>query len=573
MLKFVKYLRKYRKYVVGVLSLTFFDVMIELYLPNLMSMIVDKGIVTGDTAYIFSIGIRMLLLAVLSTISMIVSSYLSSKASMSVGRDLREKVFTHVENFSLAEFDQVGTSSLITRTTNDIRQIQQLTIMLLRMMIRAPLMLTGGLIMAYTKNKKLSLVLLVAMPILLFAVTTVGRKAFPLFKSVQEKIDRMNLVLREKLTGVRVIRAFNRDDYEKERFAESNRDLTETSLTVDRIMISMFPLINLIMNFTTIAVVWFGSKQVDMGNMFVGDIMAFIQYVMLTMFSLVMFSVIFVNIPRAAASAERINEVLDIKPRIIDSVTPKDIGELEELEFDDVTFSFPGAELPTLCDISFKAKIGETVAIIGGTGSGKSTLINLIPRFYDINKGTIKINGIDIREIRQKTLRQKIGLVPQQAVLFTGTIKDNIKQGKSEATDEEIIHAARTAQAEEFINNLEDGYESSVSQGGTNFSGGQKQRLSIARALVREPEIYVFDDSFSALDFKTDAKLRQALSKETEESIVIIVAQRVSTVKDADTIIVLDNGKMEGIGTHKELLHSSKVYGEIVKSQYSEEEI
>ncbi len=573
MLKFVKYLRKYRKYVVGVLSLTFFDVMIELYLPNLMSMIVDKGIVTGDTAYIFSIGIRMLLVAVLSTISMIVSSYLSSKASMSVGRDLREKVFTHVENFSLAEFDQVGTSSLITRTTNDIRQIQQLTIMLLRMMIRAPLMLTGGLIMAYTKNKKLSLVLLVAMPILLFAVTTVGRKAFPLFKSVQKKIDRMNLVLREKLTGVRVIRAFNRDDYEKERFAESNRDLTETSLTVDRIMISMFPLINLIMNFTTIAVVWFGSKQVDMGNMFVGDIMAFIQYVMLTMFSLVMFSVIFVNIPRAAASAERINEVLDIKPRIIDSVTPKDIGELEELEFDDVTFSFPGAELPTLCDISFKAKIGETVAIIGGTGSGKSTLINLIPRFYDINKGTIKINGIDIREIRQKTLRQKIGLVPQQAVLFTGTIKDNIKQGKSEATDEEIIHAARTAQAEEFINNLEDGYESSVSQGGTNFSGGQKQRLSIARALVREPEIYVFDDSFSALDFKTDAKLRQALSKETEESIVIIVAQRVSTVKDADTIIVLDNGKMEGIGTHKELLHSSKVYGEIVRSQYSEEEI
>lgn len=573
MLKFVKYLRKYRKYVVGVLSLTFFDVIIELYLPNLMSMIVDKGIVTGDTAYIFSIGIRMLLLAVLSTISMIVSSYLSSKASMSVGRDLREKVFTHVENFSLSEFDQVGTSSLITRTTNDIRQIQQLTIMLLRMMIRAPLMLTGGLIMAYTKNRKLSLVLLVAMPILLFAVITVGKKAFPLFKSVQEKIDRMNLVLREKLTGVRVIRAFNRDDYEKERFAESNRDLTETSLTVDRIMISMFPLINLIMNFTTIAVVWFGSKQVDMGNMFVGDIMAFIQYVMLTMFSLVMFSVIFVNIPRAAASAERINEVLDIKPRIIDSVTPKDIGELEELEFEDVTFSFPGAELPTLCDISFKAEIGETVAIIGGTGSGKSTLINLIPRFYDVNKGAIKINGIDIREIRQKTLRQKIGLIPQQAVLFTGTIKDNIKQGKSDATDQEMIHAARTAQAEEFINNLEDGYESSVAQGGTNFSGGQKQRLSIARALVRKPEIYVFDDSFSALDFKTDARLRQALSKETEESIVIIVAQRVSTVKDADTIIVLDNGKMEGIGTHKELLESSEVYGEIVRSQYSEEEI
>lgn len=573
MLKFIKYLKKYSKYIVGVIALTFFDVMTELYLPNLMSMVVDKGIVTGDTAYILSIGLRMLFVALLSTISMIVSSYLSSKVAMGVGRDLRGKVFSHVESFSLAEFEQVGTSSLITRTTNDITQLQQLTIMALRMMMRAPLMLAGGLIMAFSKNRELSMVLLVSMPILVVAVILVGKKAFPLFKNVQIKIDRMNLVLREKLTGVRVIRAFNRVDYEEERFADSNKDLADTALAVERLMITLFPLINLILNFATIAVVWFGSKQVDMGNMFIGDIMAFIQYVMLTMFSLIMFSVIFMVIPRAAASADRINEVLDIEPSIVDEREIKEIGDLETLSFENVEFSYPGAENPTLCDINFQAKIGETVAIIGGTGSGKSALINLLPRFFDVAEGAIKLNGVDIRELSQDDLRSRIGLVPQKAVLFTGSIKDNIRQGKEDATDEEIIHAAKIAQAEEFINELEEGYDSFVAQGGTNYSGGQKQRLSIARAVVRKPEIYVFDDSFSALDFKTDAKLREALEEETTESIVIIVAQRVSTVKDADTIIVLDDGRMAGVGTHQELMKESEVYKEIVRSQYSEEEV
>lgn len=573
MLKFIKYLKKYSKYIVGVIALTFFDVMTELYLPNLMSMVVDKGIVTGDTAYILSIGLRMLFVALLSTISMIVSSYLSSKVAMGVGRDLRGKLFSHVESFSLAEFEQVGTSSLITRTTNDITQLQQLTIMALRMMMRAPLMLAGGLIMAFSKNRELSMVLLVSMPILVVAVILVGKKAFPLFKNVQIKIDRMNLVLREKLTGVRVIRAFNRVDYEEERFADSNKDLADTALAVERLMITLFPLINLILNFATIAVVWFGSKQVDMGNMFIGDIMAFIQYVMLTMFSLIMFSVIFMVIPRAAASADRINEVLDIEPSIVDEREIKEIGDLETLSFENVEFSYPGAENPTLCDINFQAKIGETVAIIGGTGSGKSALINLLPRFFDVAEGAIKLNGVDIRELSQDDLRSRIGLVPQKAVLFTGSIKDNIRQGKEDATDEEIIHAAKIAQAEEFINELEEGYDSFVAQGGTNYSGGQKQRLSIARAVVRKPEIYVFDDSFSALDFKTDAKLREALEEETTESIVIIVAQRVSTVKDADTIIVLDDGRMAGVGTHQELMKESEVYKEIVRSQYSEEEV
>lgn len=574
MIKLFKYLKPYKKYVAGVLILTFFNALSELYLPNLMSDIVNNGIVKGDTNYILKIGGIMLIVAAFSAISIVFASLLSSKTAMGFGKDLRQKIFSHVEGFSLNEFDKIGTSSLITRTTNDITQVQQVMVMMLRMMVRAPMMCIGGIIMAVSKNRQLSMIIVFVIPILILAISIVAKKGFPLFKLIQEKIDRVNLVLREELTGIRVIRAFDRIDHEKKRFNESNKDLTDTAIKVGRIMAILMPLMNIVLNFTTIAVVWYGSKQIDMGTMQVGDLMAFIQYVMQIMFSLIMVSMMFIMIPRASASATRVNEVLEIIPEINDKEKTKEASEKRGfIEFKDVTFSYPGAEKPALSNISFSAGPGETTAIIGGTGSGKTSLISLIPRFYDIDSGSILVNNTDIREISQKTLRAKIGFVPQKAVLFTGTISENIRYGKEDATDEEVKHAAEVAQATEFISNMKDGFDSYIAQGGTNVSGGQKQRLSIARALVRKPEIYIFDDSFSALDFKTDAKLREALKDETISSTVIIVAQRVSTVMDADKIIVLDEGKIVGIGKHKDLLNTCEVYSEIVSSQLSEEEI
>jgi ATP-binding cassette subfamily B protein len=505
---------------------------------------------------------------------MILASYLSSKSAMAYGRDLRQHVFTKVEGYSLDEFSRIGTSSLITRTTNDVNQMQQVTMMSLRMMVRAPLMFIGGLIMAISKNRELSNVFLVSSPILILTIIIVGKKGFPYFKIVQERIDRVNQVLREELTGIRVIRAFNRTDYEEDRFNNANRDLTKIYLKVVRLMSVMMPLLNIILNFTIVAVIWYGSKLIDIGNLEIGDLMAYIQYVMQIMFSLIMVSVMFIMIPRAMASANRINEVLDMEIGIIDREETRDATGLRGvLEFRDVSFKYPGAENPVLCNISFTAKPGETTAIIGGTGSGKSTVISLIPRFYDVSKGAILLDGVDIRDLSQEDLRRKIGIVSQDTMLFTGSVSDNIRFGKEDATDEEVVHAAEIAQAKEFIVDLEDGFDSSVAQGGTNLSGGQKQRLSIARALVRRPEIYVFDDSFSALDFKTDKKLRKALEEETHNSTIIIVAQRVSTIMEADSILVLDNGKIVGQGTHRELLESCKVYREIVQSQLSKEEI
>ena len=574
MIRLFKYLKPYRNQVIGVLILIFLNAMGELLLPNLMSNIVNNGIIKGDTSHILRIGGYMLMVAGLATISMIFSANLSSKAAMGFGKDLREIVFTNVENFSLNEFDKVGTASLITRTTNDIAQVQQVAMMSLRMMVRAPMMLIGGLIMAFSTNRELSKIFLYSAPILIGVITIVGKKGFPLFKIIQERTDKLNLVLREKLTGIRVIRAFDRVNYEKKRFNKANKELTETNLKVARLMGITMPLMNIILNFTTIAVIWFGSKSIDMGSMEIGDLMAFIQYVMLIMFSLIMVSMMFIMIPRAAVSANRINEILDMTSEIKDKdITITGEKNLGTLEFKDVSFSYSEAENPALCNISFKATKGETVAIIGGTGSGKTTLINLIPRFYDTNSGKVLVDGVDIRDMKQKDLRSKIGFVPQQSVLFTGSIKDNIKYGKENATDEEVFHAAEIAQATNFITSMTEGFDSYIAQGGTNISGGQKQRLSIARALVRKPEIYIFDDSFSALDFKTDAKLRQALKSETTNSIVLIVAQRVSTVMDADRIIVLDEGRIVGIGNHGELLKSSDVYREIVESQLSEEEI
>lgn len=574
MLRLFKLLKPYRLPIALVLVLIFIQTLSELYLPTLMADIVDVGIVHGDTSYILKIGGYMLLVAAFGVVCSIAAGFLSSKVSVGFGRRLRGKIFAHVERFSLQEFDKIGTASLITRTTNDINQVQQVLTMMLRMMIMAPMMCIGGIIMAVSKDAQLSLVLVFVIPILVTAIVTIAVKGMPLFKAMQVKLDKLNLVLREGLTGIRVIRSFNRIDHETRRFDEANLDLTQTAVKVNRLMASLMPIMMLVLNFSTIAILWFGGLRIGNGDMQVGALMAFIQYAMQIMFSLLMVSMMFVMIPRASASAARINEVLEMTPEIKDPVQPKTSrGRQGYIEFRDVTFSYPGAEKPALSNISFHANPGEVTAIIGGTGSGKSTLINLIPRFYDVDSGQILVDGVDVREMSQESLREKIGLVPQKALLFTGTITDNIRYGRETATDEEIRHAARIAQAEEFITGMEDGFDSIIAQGGANVSGGQKQRLSIARALVRKPEIYAFDDSFSALDFRTDARLRAALKEETTNSTVLLVAQRVSTVMDADRIIVLDEGKIAGIGTHRELMDTCKVYREIVSSQLSEEEI
>ncbi|MFE8698462.1 ABC transporter ATP-binding protein [Cytobacillus sp. FJAT-53684] len=573
MIKLLRHLSVYKWLIAAVLGLVFIQSMSELYLPTLMADIVDKGVVLGDTSYIWKIGGWMLLVSALGAIASVVASYYSSKASMGLGRDIRRKVFNHVEKFSLQEFDEIGTASLITRTTNDITQVQQVVIMMLRMVVSAPIMLVGGVIMAVSKDAQLSLVIVITMPVLIGSILLIFYKGMPLFQMVQKRLDRLNLVLRENLTGIRVIRAFNREPEERVRLKQANMELTDVSIKVNKVMAFMMPVMMLVMNLTVVAIIWFGGIRIDNGAMQIGDLMAFIQYVMQIMFALVMASMMFVMIPRAAVSAKRINEVLNMKPSFLDEGTLKADREQGMLEFEHVTFSYPGAEEPALVDISFKAKKGEVTAIIGGTGSGKSTLVNLIPRFYEASSGVIRVNGVDIREAAQSEVRSKIGFVPQKAMLFTGTIAENIRFGKQDATQDEMEHAARIAQAEDFISQMKDGFEAEIEQGGSNLSGGQKQRLSIARALVRKPDLYIFDDSFSALDFKTDAKLRKALKEETTHATMLIVAQRVSTVVDADRIIVLENGRIAGMGTHQELLETNEVYREIALSQLSEEEI
>ncbi|MBP3964898.1 ABC transporter ATP-binding protein [Paenibacillus lignilyticus] len=576
MMKLLRMLRPYRIPVSFVLLFVFLQSLSDLYLPTLLADIVDKGVVQGDNPYIWRIGGLMLLIALGGGICSIGASYLSAKAAGGFGRDLRSRVFGHVEKYSLHEFDQIGTASLITRTTNDITQVQQVLMMMMRVMVMAPMMCFGGIIMALYKDVNLSLIIIAIVPILALIILLIVSRGVPLFKAMQKKIDKLNLVLRENLTGIRVIRSFNRINHEQGRFNDANGDLTDTSIKVNRIMASLMPAMMLVLNFASLAIVWYGGLRIDSGHMEVGDLMAFIQYAWQIMFALIFASMMFVMIPRASASATRINEVLNTVPDITDpnaASSARSVAANGELAFNNVSFHYPGAEMPALSNISFRAGRGEVTAIIGGTGSGKSTLINLIPRFYDASSGSITIGGIDVRDMPQETLRAMIGLVPQKAVLFTGTIAENIRFGKEDATDEDIRHAAVVAQASDFISEMKEGFGSPIAQGGTNVSGGQKQRLSIARALVRKPSVYLFDDSFSALDFKTDAKLREALRSETTDATVLIVAQRVSTVMDADRIIVLDDGQISAIGTHRELLHSSTVYREIVTSQLSEEEI
>lgn len=573
MMKLFRYLKPFALSILAISLLVFLQAISELYLPNLMSEIVDIGVVNGDTSFILQVGLRMLLVAALGAACMVVAAYLSARTSTAFGNVLRERMFARVSDFSLHEFDAIGNASLITRTTNDIMQMQQVIMMGLRMVLRAPMMLIGGMVMAVSKNARLTMLLLAIFPVLAIVMWLVGSRGMPLFRALQSKLDKLNLVLREYLTGIRVIRAFNRTPYEADRFAAANSDLTNTAIRVHRLMAIINPIFLLMFNFMTIAIIWFGGIRIDQGTMQVGDLMAFVQYAMQILNSLIMLSMMFVMLPRASVSADRINEVLDTVSEIVDPEQPQIAVQHGQLKFENVTFSYPGAEQPAVENISFVAEPGATTAIIGGTGSGKSTLLNLIMRFYDVASGAVCVGGVDVRQLTQAELRAKIGLVPQTAVLFSGTVAENIRYGKEDATDSEIEEAARIAQASEFIAGMPDGFAATIAQSGTNISGGQKQRLSIARALVRRPEVYLFDDSFSALDFKTDAKLRAALKQATGNATVVIVAQRVSTVMDADQIIVLDEGRIVGLGRHQELLQSCPVYREIVVSQLSEEEL
>lgn len=576
MLQLMRYLKPYQLTIIGIIVLILMQSLADLYLPTLMSDIVNKGLLTGDTGYIWKMGGYMLAVSIVGTIVSVLASLYASKVSSSFGKIVRHDVFNKVEGFSLQEFDKLGTASLITRTTNDINQVQQVILMILRMMVMAPLMCIGGIVMAMYKDVQLSLVLFIVLPILALAIFIIVRFGMPYFKIMQKKLDRINLVLREGLTGIRVIRAFNRTSFEAERFTDANKDLMNTAVKVNQIMAFMMPVMMLIMNMCIIAIVWFASKRIDMGEMMIGDLMAFIQYAMQIMFSLVMMSMMFVMLPRAQASAVRINEVLDTEPSVVNTAQLSKSAASSTgkgtITFQNVSFTYPGAEKPAVHDISFECKPGEVTAIIGGTGSGKTTIINLIERFFDCNEGEVLFNHLNIKQWQLDELRSQMALVPQKTTIFSGTITENIRHGKEDATEEEVREAAVIAQALPFIERMEHGFDTMLAQGGTNISGGQKQRLSIARALVRKPSLYLFDDSFSALDYKTDAALRSALKENVTDAAMIIVAQRVSTVMHAEQIIVLNEGAIVGKGTHHELLQTCEVYREIVQSQLSEEE-
>lgn len=574
MIKLLHFLRPHRVAVIVTIVLVFIQSLANLYLPTLMADIVDHGIVRGDTAYIIRIGGFMLLVAIGGTVCAVAAAFFSSQAALGFGKLVRRALFTQVQRFSLHEFDSIGTASLITRTTNDTTQVQMVLVIMLRMMISAPLTCIGGIILAGAQEFDLAWILVAVVPVLAASIGLILWKATPLFNVMQTQFDALNLILDEGLTGVRVVRAFDRDAHEQRRFDTANHDVTRTAITVNQITAIMMPLMMLILNIATIAIVWFGSIRIDQGLMQVGGLMAFLQYAMQILFSMMMLSMMFIMLPRAMASASRINEVLALDPEITDPAQPRHAENRRgEVEFRDVTFSYPGAEEPALSGVSFHTGPGEVTAIIGGTGSGKSTLVNLIPRFYDVDSGSILVDGVDIRDLSQEELRAKIGYVPQRAVLFSGTAADNVRYGDATASEDEIHHAAEVAQARDFITAMPSGFDSPIAQGGANLSGGQKQRLSIARALARRAEIYLFDDSFSALDYKTDARLRAALRPETSEATVLIVAQRVSTVIGADRIIALDNGHVAGIGTHRELMETCEVYREIVVSQLATEAI
>jgi ATP-binding cassette subfamily B multidrug efflux pump len=574
MLRLLSFLTPYRNPIALVFVLTLAQSIAGLYLPRLMADIVDHGIVPGDTGHILYIGGLMLLMALAGTAAAIGGSFFAARVATGFGRDVRHRLFDRVAHLSVHQFDRFSTASLITRTTNDTTQVQQVLLMMLTMVIAAPMMAIGGIVLSLSQDTALARVLITVIPILAVVFFLIMRKAVPLFQLMQVKIDRLNLVLDEGLTGVRVIRAFDRHPQQSRRFDAANLDLTDNAIAVNRLVSMLMPAMFMMMNLTSVAIIWFGALRVDAGAMQVGAVLATLQYAIQILFAVFMVTALFVSLPRAEASAERISEVLSVPPEVTDPVQPHHQGAGDgTVEFQDVSFQYPGAEEPALSHVSFVARPGEVTAIIGGTGSGKSTLAGLIPRFYDVNQGRVLVGGVDVRERQQEDLRAAIGYVPQKAVLFSGTIASNIRFGRESASDDDIARAATIAQAAEFIDQKPEGYQAPVSQGGTNLSGGQKQRLAIARALVRTAAIYVFDDSFSALDFATDARLRAALRAETTNAAVFIVSQRIGTVMNADRIIVLDDGRVAGIGTHAELLASCDVYREIAESQASLEEV
>jgi ATP-binding cassette, subfamily B, multidrug efflux pump len=567
------YLARYRRPIAGLLVLSLAGTMAALLLPSLNAAIIDQGVARGDTAYIWRIGGVMLAVTLVQVGCSIWATYLGAKTAMSFGRDVRASLFERVLSFSSRELNRFGAPSLITRNTNDVQQVQMLVLLGSTMFVAAPITMIGGIIMALRTDVGLSWLVAVAMPVLAFSIYLVIRKMGPLFRLMQTRIDGVNRVLREQITGIRVVRAFVREPYETARFARANTELTDTATSAGRYMASIFPIVMFVMNVSNVAVLWFGAQRIDAGEMQIGALTAFLTYLVQILMSVMMATFLLMIAPRAAVCAERIQEVLHTESTVLPPVRPvKELPAAGVVSFTDTEFTYPGAESPVLKKISFTAEPGQTTAIIGSTGAGKSTLISLIPRLFDATGGSVKVDGVEVRDCDSELLWSRIGLVPQKAFLFSGTVASNLRYGKPDATDEELWRALRVAQAEDFVREMPGQLEAPISQGGSNVSGGQRQRLSIARALVKRPKIYVFDDSFSALDVATDARLRAALERETADAAVIIVGQRVATIADADKIVVLEHGEIVGSGSHKELLAYCPTYAEIVDSQLSAEE-
>ncbi|WP_329179172.1 ABC transporter ATP-binding protein [Streptomyces sp. NBC_01477] len=567
------HLGPYKRPIGLLVALQLVQTIAALFLPTLNADIIDNGVVKGDSGYILSTGAIMVGVTVVQVVCAIGATYYGARTAMAVGRDIRRSVFDQVQSFSAREVGQFGAPSLITRTTNDVQQVQMLVLMTFTMMVSAPIMCVGGIIMALGQDVPLSSLLLGVVPVLAVAVSLIIRKLRPLFRTMQKRVDTVNRVLREQITGIRVIRAFVKDDYEQRRFGRANDEVTEVSLATGRLLALMFPTVMAIVNVSSVAVLWFGAHRIDSGGMQIGALTAFLSYLMQILMSVMMATFMFMMVPRAEVCAERIEEVLGTPSSVVPPTAPvTTLRRHGELELFNVDFAYPGAEAAVLRGVDLIARPGETTAVIGSTGSGKSTLLGLIPRLYDTTGGRVLVDGEDVAEIEPALLARTVGLVPQKPYLFSGTVASNLRYGKPDATDDELWHALEVAQARGFVERLDGGLDAPIAQGGSNVSGGQRQRLAIARALVRRPEIYLFDDSFSALDYATDAALRRALSAETADATVVIVAQRVSTIRDADRIVVLDEGRVVGTGTHTELMAGNETYREIVLSQLTEQE-